>query len=303
VRVRFETEITVPDNGDHAPELLARTCGLSKSRVKDAMQKGAVWRIRGARKPERLRRATAPLSRGDRLQFFYDSEILDRVPLLAELVADCRRYSLWHKPPGLLVEGSRYGDHATLLRQVESHFTPPRRVWLVHRLDLEASGLIVIAHTPQAAARLSALFRERVVDKRYLIEIAGVPGPPGATGRLDFALDGRAAVTDYRVVDTDAAGRFSRVEVSMRSGRYHQIRRHFALAGHPVLGDPKYGRGAPHPAGMRLAATSIAFEDPWTHAEARCSIDERVRTLWEWPDRDEISAPPPPERPASRRTR
>lgn len=305
MRVRFETEVTVSNDGEQAPDLLARACNLSKSRVKDAMQKGAVWRVQGARKPQRLRRAVTLLARGDRLQLFYDSEILDRVPPIPELVADRRRYSVWDKPAGLLVEGSRYGDHATLLCQVESHFTPSRRTWLVHRLDLEARGLIVLAHTPQAAARLSALFRERTIDKRYLIEVAGVPGPPGSTGRLEAALDGRAAATDYRVITTDTAGRVARVEVTMRSGRYHQIRRHFALAGHPVLGDPKYGaRGAAAPAGMRLAATLIAFEDPWTRAESRFSIDARVRAAWGWPDADEISAPPPPPgNSASPRTR
>lgn len=287
MRQQFTTEIRITGQLDEiAPDLLARASGLSKTRVKEAMNKGAVWLIRGARKPQRLRRVTAPLQRGDRLQLFYDSDVLDRVPATASLVADHRRYSVWHKPAGLLVEGSRFGDHATLLRQIEQYFAPVRRAWLVHRLDLEASGLVLIAHTPQAAARLSTLFQQRAVHKQYLIEVRGVLGTPGARGRLDSPLDGKAATTDYRIVEVAPAQPLTRVEVTMSSGRYHQIRRHFAAAGHPVLGDPKYGDGNAHPAGLRLAAVSLAFEDPWQHGAVEFSIAAQTRAAWGWPARE-----------------
>lgn len=267
----FSLEHTVRE-GDEATaaDLLVRLSGLPKLRIKDAMQKGAVWHARGTAKPSRLRRVTAPLKPGDRIELHYDSAVLALVPPAATLVTDCRRYSVWHKPPSLLVEGSRFGDHATLAAQVAAHFTPRREVYLVHRLDLEASGLLVVAHSRQAAARLSSLFQARTVDKRYRVTVLGIVGAPGTEGRIEQPLDGKPAVTDYRVEQVDTAAQRSVVVIRMLSGRYHQIRRHFAAIGHPVIGDPRYGSGNKDPGGMRLAAIGIAFDDPWTGRSVRC---------------------------------
>lgn len=247
-----------------AVELLARRSGLAKARVKDAMQKGAVWLARGGRKAARLRRVTTPLLAGDRISLYYDSGVLDLVPPTAKLVLDNKRYSIWRKPAGLLVEGSRFGDHATLARQVAMHFVEGREVYLVHRLDLEASGLVLVAHSRQATARLSELFRERTVDKRYRVEVLGDLRPKGPRGRIELALDGKTASTEFTVDDYRPADNVSVVSVRMLSGRYHQIRRHFDAIGHPVMGDPKYGRGNKNQDGMRLDACGIAFTDPWT---------------------------------------
>ncbi len=255
-----------------AADLLAQLSGLPKLRIKDAMQKGAVWHARGAAKPKRLRRVTAPLKPGDLLQLFYDSEVLARVPPAATPVADCKRYSVWHKPAGLLVEGSRFGDHATLAAQIAAHYTSRREIYLVHRLDLEASGLLLVAHSRQAAAKLSALFQSRSVDKRYRVEVLGDLRPRGEidqSGRIDLPLDDKAAVTEYRVERVDEGAMHSIVVIRMLSGRYHQIRRHFEAIGHPVIGDPRYGRGNKDPGGMRLAAIGIAFTDPWTQRPVR----------------------------------
>lgn len=245
-------------------DLLVQLSGLPKLRIKDAMQKGAVWHARGNGKPVRQRRVTTPLQPGDRVHLHYDSQVLALEPPAARLVADCRRYSVWHKPAGLLVEGSRFGDHATLAAQVAAQFTPRREVYLVHRLDLEASGLLVIAHSRQAAAKLSALFQARSVDKRYRVEVLGDLRTRGAEGRIDLPLDGKAAVTEYRVEGTRADDTRSVVLIRMHSGRYHQIRRHFDAIGHPVIGDPRYGTGNKDPGGMRLEAIGIAFTDPWS---------------------------------------
>ncbi|MGE3772229.1 MAG: RluA family pseudouridine synthase [Gammaproteobacteria bacterium] len=266
----FTLEHTVRD-GDPplAADLLAALSGLPKLRIKDAMQKGAVWHARGRAKPARLRRVTTPLKAGDRLQLYYDSAVLALTPPPAALVADCRRYSVWHKPAGLLVEGSRFGDHATLAAQIAAHFTPRREVYLVHRLDLEASGLLLVAHSRQAAAKLSALFQSRSVDKRYRVEVLGDLRSRGELGRIDSALDGKPAVTEYRVEGVAEGGARSTVLIRMLSGRHHQIRRHFEAIGHPVIGDPRYGRGNEDSRGMRLAAIGIAFKDPWTQRPVR----------------------------------
>ena len=264
-RVLVNRDVIITASGPRsAPEALAGATGLSKLRIKDAMLKGAVWLQRGTRKPQRLRRITTPLEVGDKLSLHYDSAVLTREPPAARLVADHKRYSVWWKPAGLMVEGSRFGDHATLARQIGVHFEGRRDVHLVHRLDLEASGLVIAGHGSGATARLSALFQARTIDKRYRVTVKGDLRARGERGRIDLALDEKPAVTEYRIESVDAAANTTTVEVRMATGRYHQIRRHFAAIGTPVLGDPRYGRGASSPAGLQLSAVGIAFVDPFS---------------------------------------
>lgn len=264
-RITITREIVVPyGQPTTAPEALTLVTGLSKLRIKDAMQKGAVWLQNGTRKPQRLRRITTPLAPGDRLSIYYDSAVLGHLPPAATLVADHKRYSVWHKPPGLLVEGSRYGDHATLSRQISEHFEERREVHLVHRLDMEASGLVVAAHSSGACAKLSALWQERQVDKRYRVTVRGDLRPRGPSGRISLALDGKSAVTDWLIESHDAGARTTTLHIRMLSGRFHQIRRHLESIGTPVLGDPRYGQGNKDAGGLRLAAIGIAFRDPWS---------------------------------------
>jgi len=268
-RVVLSHEMIVPrDHPITAPEALAAVTGLAKLRIKDAMEKGAVWIQRGSRKPVRLRHITTPLVGGDRLSIHYDSAILDAQPPAATRIHDGKHYSVWHKPAGLLVEGSRYGDHATLDRQIAEH-GEHHEVHLVHRLDMEASGLVVAAHSSGAMAKLSALFVARDVDKRYRIQVRGDLRPRGTSGRIEQALDGKAAVTEWFLEHYDVAAHVSTVQVRMLSGRYHQIRRHFAGIGFPVMGDPRYGQGNKNEDGLKLAAIGIAFKDPWT-GDAMC---------------------------------
>ncbi len=246
-----------------APEALAAVTGLSKLRIKDAMHKGAVWLQRGTRKPFRLRHISTPIEGGDRLSIHYDSAVLERAPPAARLVSNQARYSVWFKPAGLLVDGSRYGDHATLAAQVSATFGEKFEIHLVHRLDMEASGLVVAAHSAKAMARLSALFAERRVDKRYRITVLGDLRPRGALGRIEQPLDDKPATSEWLVESYDPARNTTTVQVRMLSGRYHQIRRHFAGIGFPVIGDPRYGSGNQNEAALQLEAIGICFSDPW----------------------------------------
>jgi tRNA pseudouridine32 synthase/23S rRNA pseudouridine746 synthase len=259
----FRTEVAGGDSRS-ACEILAEGTGLSKVRIKEAMQKGAVWLSRPAMPERRLRRASTVLRAGDGLALYYDARLLARVPPQAECRHDAGRFSLWYKPAGLLTQGTRYGDHCALLRQAEAALRPGRQAFLVHRLDREAQGLVVIAHDGAAAAALSGLFAARRVVKRYRVEVRGRIGEDGASGRIDRPLDGRAAQTRYTVLAYDPATDTSRLEVVMQTGRRHQIRRHLASAGFPVMGDPAHGRGNSDPAGLRLCAWGLEFTCPFT---------------------------------------
>lgn len=245
---------------ESAVAALARVSQLPKARIKDAMNKGAVWLKRG-KDEKRLRRSSAVLRSGDQLTLYYDADILARSAPTPRLVADERDYSVWDKPAGLLAQGTREGDHCALLRLAEQQLN--REVFLVHRLDREASGLMLIAHTRKAAAALSALFAaqdsaERL-HKQYAIEVRGeVP----EQGEFNQALDGRPALTRYVRLHYDAAHNVSRVQVELVTGRKHQIRRHFAQAGFPVLGDPQYGQGNRDARGLQLRAVELRFRCP-----------------------------------------
>lgn len=246
-----------------ASRFLAEHAGLPHARVKDAMAKGATWLRRG-RHEDRLRRATAALRRGDVLALYYDAALLALEPPLAELVDDRGGYSVWNKPPGMLSQGTRFGDHCALLRQVERAVAPSRPALLVHRLDREARGLVLIAHERSTAAALGQMLREHTIEKRYRVRVRGAPLPPGLRGLIDAPLDGKPAISAYAVLTHDAARDISDLEVRTTTGRRHQIRRHLADIGHPILGDPRYGTDNHDPAGLALAAVGLRFRCPLT---------------------------------------
>lgn len=253
----------VPGDPPGAADVLAKATGLSKGAVKDAMRKGAVHVGRAGRSPNRLRRETATVRPGDVLEIHYDAALLALEPPEATLVRDAGRWSAWGKPAGLLSQGTEFGDHASLLRQVEKKLDRP--VFLVHRLDREVAGLVLVAHDPEAAAALSALLREAKVVKRYHAEVVGdVEADRGREGTIEIPLDGKAARTSFRVLSRDADRNTTTLEVTIETGRHHQIRRHLEAIGHPVLGDPRYGAGNKNREGMRLSAVYLAFREPFT---------------------------------------
>ncbi|HEY2132720.1 MAG TPA: RluA family pseudouridine synthase [Acetobacteraceae bacterium] len=162
-----------------------------------------------------------------------------------------------NKPPGLASQGGP-GINRHLDAMLDGlRFGSEYRPRLVHRLDRDTSGVLVIARTPGVAAKLSAAFRGRTVEKKYWAVVVGRPIPP--QGRIDLNLtriDGfrgeRAAVageydtdiaraiTDYRTLD-HAGRKLAWLELSPLTGRTHQLRVHCAAIGAPIMGDLPYG--------------------------------------------------------------
>ncbi len=246
---------------------LARRSGLAKSRIKQALSKGAVWIKRGQGRRRRVRRATTCLHVGDRVELYYDAAILDRQPLAPECIDDHRGFSVWYKPAGMLTQGTHFGDHCSLMRAVQRTFNARRPVYPVHRLDREAQGLVLVAHDRPTAGRLSTLFRRRQIKKGYHAELKG--RIEGACGFHTIAtpLDGKPAVTRYRALRYDDVLDRTVVKIRLETGRRHQIRRHFHAIGHPVMGDPRYGRDNQNLSGLRLWAFSLAFICPQCRKE------------------------------------
>jgi tRNA pseudouridine32 synthase/23S rRNA pseudouridine746 synthase len=133
----------------------------------------------------------------------------------------------------------------------------------VHRLDRAASVLILLAHDKKAAAALAALFERRELKKSYRVT---VHGRTPAVLTLSEALDERAAVTHFRTLAYQQAADCSLLDVTIETGRKHQIRRHLAAAGFPVVGDRLYGRAGDCP-DLQLTARHLQFVCPLTQAK------------------------------------
>ena len=256
---RIEHHLQVESTGDTAVNLLQRASGLSKGRIKSAMSKGAVWLTRG-KTTQRLGRATRKLQSGDELHLYYDESVLAEVPAAPELIADAGDYSVWNKPYGLRSQGSKWGDHCTVTRWAEQHLQPERSAFVVHRLDRAASGLILVAHAKRTAAALSEIFKRRKIEKRYQAWVAGDFSEQPDPLRVDEALDGKSAISEFSFVQIDA-GR-SLLDVRIATGRKHQIRRHLAGLGYPVIGDRLYGTGEQDGVDLQLTAYLLAFRCP-----------------------------------------
>ena len=183
------------------------------------------------------------------------------------------------KPAGLLVQGDATGRPNLLdlgKKYLRVKYNKPGRVFLglVHRLDRQASGVVVLARTSKAAGRLSAQFRNNEVKKIYLARVHGRLDPPAGTSEVFLAREGsksvvtgpeapgaRPASLSFRTLE--AGPEASLVEIDLHTGRRHQIRAQMAALGHPILGDLKYGSPVPpHQDSIALLARSLTFRHP-----------------------------------------
>lgn len=178
------------------------------------------------------------------------------------------------KPAGLLSVPGRGEDRTDcLIERLRQTFSS---ALLVHRLDLDTSGLIVLALNQRAQAHLGRQFEARRVSKRYVALVAGVPAQ--ASGRIELPLivdwpnrprqkvchqTGRPARTDWRVLRRQ--GGQARMQLKPVTGRSHQLRVHMQALGHPILGDPLYAAGgaADHPR-LMLHAETLRLAHPAT---------------------------------------
>ena len=235
------------------------------------MQKGAVWYSRG-KHTRRIRRASKSMRAGDVLHIYYNEQVLATVPTPPRLMADETEYSVWYKPFGVRSQGSKWGDHCTVYRWAERHLKPERSSFTVHRLDMAATGLMLVAHQKKAAAALAELFRGRKIEKHYRAVASGTFAPSQEPITVETPIDGRSARTLVRVLETRDARTL--LDVEIETGRKHQIRRHLAELGHPVIGDRLYGSDVSQ--NLQLTARSLAFICPVTGEPKRYDLPVRL---------------------------
>ena len=182
-----------------------------------------------------------------------------------------------NKPSGLLSVPGRGADKQdSLLTRARKHFAD---VECVHRLDMETSGLMLLAHGKQAQRALNLLFQQRQVHKQYEAIVDGKLKPRDGEIRLPLLCDwpnrprqkidyahGKASLTHFRVLSHDVQQNTTRVALRPETGRSHQLRVHMQSLGHSILGDRLYATPAARDRAPRLLlhASVLAFCHPLT---------------------------------------
>jgi 23S rRNA pseudouridine1911/1915/1917 synthase len=195
-------------------------------------------------------------------------------PVPVEVVAADEAVIVVDKPAGLVVHPGAGHPDGTLVNGLLDRYPElagvgdPARPGIVHRLDRDTSGLMVVARTPAAYDALVAALAAREVTREYLALVWGAPSagrgvidaPIGRSVRRPTRMavreGGREARTRYEVVCRYEEPAVTLVRCTLETGRTHQIRVHLAAIGHPVVGDPAYGRGR----------TGVAIDRPFLHA-------------------------------------
>lgn len=273
----LESHLTVNNLELDAASLLATETTLSKQQIKQAMNKGAVWLTRG-KQTQRLRRAKRALKLGDELHLYYNQDVLEHKVDAAELIFDGDQYSIWYKPYGMLCQGSKWGDHTTINRYAETHLTPDRPAFIIHRLDRAASGLVLIGHSKKTTAALARLFEIRELEKYYQVIVEGqFNSGIQDTLTLDSDVDGKAARSHARLLAFDEQNNRSLVQVKIESGRKHQIRIHMASTGHPVVGDRLHGIAKEGEVNLQLTSCYLKFICPITGEVKEFTLPDRLK--------------------------
>jgi 23S rRNA pseudouridine1911/1915/1917 synthase len=243
---------------------------LSRTRIRRAIAEGDA-QLNGARAAKGTR-----LNAGDRVSLTIAPDERSSArpePIPLEVLHEDAELIVVNKPAGLLVHPSRTEKSGTLANALAYHFLQtgaPIRPGLIHRLDRDTSGVLVIAKTGGAHRIIAKAFRQRRVSKRYLALVHGRVAPEA--GEIDAPIgrdadawprwrvmsEGRAAQTRFTVRQRFAG--HTLLELEPLTGRTHQLRIHCAFLGHPIAGDRIYGAAAP-------AASAAAASSPhWLHA-------------------------------------
>jgi 23S rRNA pseudouridine1911/1915/1917 synthase len=278
--------VTPDEAGTRADVLVARLSGAARSLVADAVKRGDV-RVNG--EPVK---ASYPVETGDAVEY----TIVPRKPLEAlpeeidvPIVYEDDDILVVDKPAGMVTHPAHGATSGTLVNALMAHVPSlpgdPLRPGLVHRLDRDTSGLMVVAKTADALSTLGIAMKARRIKREYLGLVHGllehavgtIDGPIGRDphNRLKYAIvgDGKPAITHYEVRETFP--KHSELLFRLETGRTHQIRVHLSAMGHAIVNDPVYGREEPRfqLPGQALHAWKLAFAHPRSERELSFESD------------------------------
>ncbi len=271
-------ELTADRGGERLDTFIARRCPeLSRSHARRLIDEGLVS-VNG-RKVKPSERVAAGLSVSVTIP---PPETITLVPeaIPLTIIYQDGDIIVLDKPAGLTVHPASGHPSGTLVNALLAACPDLRgiagtlRPGIVHRLDKDTSGLMVVAKNDRAQRALQRQLKDRDVRKTYLALVRGVPAPregtiaapigrhPKNRKKMAVVADGREATTRYRVREEIAGGQYSLLEVEPVTGRTHQIRVHLAAVGHPVVGDATYGRPSAAVGRQFLHAHKLAFGMP-----------------------------------------
>jgi 23S rRNA pseudouridine1911/1915/1917 synthase len=279
-----EINVDSPLIGQRIDRLVQQLCGLSRSQVIGLFDHGCV-----SRNGSIITHAGERLAAGDRVELRYDAKQRyhptpkPRNDLGFAIAFEDKHLIVVDKPAELLTVPTRREEANTLQHKVDAyvrHVSKAAGAFAVHRLDRGVSGLLVFGKSPEIVRRLKDQFAASKPEREYIAIVAGRLNQKQGTFETLLATDkslkrfstddesiGQLAITHFRVVThLDSA---TLVQVRLETGRRNQIRVHFAEAGHPVLGDPRYEpEVAQHPRWphkrLALHARLLGFEHPTT---------------------------------------
>ncbi|MHB8357248.1 MAG: RluA family pseudouridine synthase [Vulcanimicrobiaceae bacterium] len=288
----MERVVTAEEAGKRADLVVAHLTGFPRSLVAEAVARGDV-RVGGA--PVK---GSYVLSEGELLAF----ELRERPQLVAEaeaidlsIVYEDDDLVVVDKPAGMVTHPARGATGGTLVNALLAHVPAlpgdALRPGLVHRLDRDTSGLLVVAKNDAALAALAQAIKARQIKREYLGLVRGIPAHAkgtidGAIGRdphnrLRFAIvaGGRAATTHYEIRERLHGA--AELLFALETGRTHQIRVHAAALGHPIVNDPIYGKSEPRFTlpGQALHAWRLTFRHPRTKDELEFQSDPPAEYL------------------------
>jgi 23S rRNA pseudouridine1911/1915/1917 synthase len=266
----------VQSDGVRLDKYLADVCPeITRSQMQKVIQGGKVT-VNGM-----AERSSYKLTRGEMIEV--EIPVPGRTTLLAEdipidVIYEDNDLAVINKPPGLAVYPAPGHASHTLVNALLTRFpdldvvSSPLRPGIVHRLDKDTSGLMVIARNERSRQYLINEFKSHGVNKAYLVLVKGDLQPekgaieapigrdPADRKRMAVVSDGRPARTEYRVIKRLKG--YSLVEARIITGRTHQIRVHFAAIGHPVIADSTYGVKAKFLHRQFLHAYHLEFKLP-----------------------------------------
>lgn len=274
-----QVELTVPEDldGERLDKALAVLLEVSRSVARELVDRGVTLEGSPAKPNSTVHAGDAIVTPTP-----VPPEELAAEPVDFDVLAEDDDVIVVNKPPGLVVHpgaGQRTGTLAAglLYRYPELRGVGATGRWgLIHRLDKDTSGALLVGRNQEAFDKLSFALKARDIRREYLTLVSGTMHPP--TGTIDAAIgrdaaqptrravtnDGKHARTHYRVVRNYENPGVALVSVRLETGRTHQIRVHFLAIGHPVIGDPTYN---PTPVAVRtprvfLHAGSLKFSHP-----------------------------------------
>ena len=279
---RFELIAAAPDRGRRLDLFLAASeSSLSRSQAQKLIEEGFV-QLNGST----CTRKNYRLQPGDIVSFFIPAPAAppraEQIPL--DIIYEDDDLLVINKPRGMVVHPAPGHQRGTLVSALLAHCRTlstlggPERPGIVHRLDKDTTGLLLVAKSDYVHSSLTAQLKARTLRREYLALVHGEVRP--AVGRIEAPIGrhprhrkrmavvprGREAITRYRVLA--CAGPFSLLQVSLETGRTHQIRVHLSFIKHPLVGDPLYGGSSPADPlqqllqGQALHARRLSFNHP-----------------------------------------